>query len=156
MKIFEVLLTRDCTQSVTVKVMARTRSEAREKALNNAPDEGWSLDDGNFWKEFYITGVCEAYLPEWAETEILDGSYLHVRASLLTKDGRVCGNATIVKIGTSKYDDTPLAIVVTDAGNILKLNENELKDFFHPPQYIMRHLLPAHWYALESFMEESE
>lgn len=94
-------------------------------------------------------------LPYWAETEITDRSYLHLRASLPTRDGRRCGNAVILEIGKSTYTGQPLIIVCTDAGNVLKLSENELKELFHPPRWTMTHLMSAHQQAareIDSFV----
>jgi len=150
MTTFTVILTRDCTESVIINVNAEDELDAAEEALSHVPETGWAIDSDNIPQPPYVSDVQEAWLPEWATSQILDGSYLHVRASLPTKDGRVCGNAVIVEIETSKHDDTPLATVVTDAGNVLKLNENELRGMFHPPQYIMRSLLLTHlraWFA---------
>lgn len=94
-------------------------------------------------------------LPDWAEAHITDGSYLHRRASLPTKDGRRCGNAVILEIGKSTHTGQPLIIVCSDAGNVLKLSENELKELFHPPRWTMSCLLDTHQQAaweIDSFV----
>lgn len=80
-------------------------------------------------------------LPHWAESQIEWGvnGYLCERAQLCTRDGRKIGNAVIVKI-------EPLTewvfTVITDAGNTLILNIEELQELFHPPKFIM-HRAPS-------------
>lgn len=39
--------------------------------------------------------------------------------------------------------------VVTDAGSILRLSQHELEELFHPAEWVMEQLLPAHQQALE-------
>lgn len=62
--------------------------------------------------------------------------------ALATRNGRHIGNAVV----TGKKG--PYTQIVTDAGNILNLTRNELNELFHPPQYLMMHLLEAHLRAL--------
>ena len=78
------------------------------------------------------------FLPRWC-TGLALGDYMQAGAQLSTRDGRKMGNATVMDTdlktfsnGTAEY-----ATVVTDAGNILTLNENELKRYFYPPVYLM-------------------
>lgn len=90
----------------------------------------------------------EDQLPEWAEMKA-HGNYKHIRAALPTRDGRKTGNA--VNAGVHRNPDHLLPTVyyvVTDAGNIIRATENEMKELFHPPEYVMKHFLPAHIEAL--------
>ena len=88
-------------------------------------------------------------LPEWASGRT-DGDYTHPNASLPTKDGRRTGNAVLIGLSDRQWPDAAITYkIVTDAGNILRVNENELKELFHPPVFIMKTLLPAHIKALE-------
>lgn len=73
-------------------------------------------------------------LPEWAISYAT--SYMEVGAALPTKDGRRTGNATIVSLENSPIGQ--LAVVVTDAGNEMRLTELELAELFHPPIFISR------------------
>lgn len=88
-------------------------------------------------------------MPDWASGHA-GGMYTALHAALPTKDGRRCGNAVMVGLSDRQWEQAPITYkVVTDAGNIMRLNENELKELFHPPEYLMRTLLPAHIMALE-------
>lgn len=88
-------------------------------------------------------------LPEWA-SDRTDGDYTHPNAALPTKDGRRTGNAVLIGLSDRQWENTAVTYkIVTDAGNILRVNENELKELFNPPEFIMRTLLPAHIKALE-------
>jgi len=82
----------------------------------------------------------EEPLPEWA-TGFAYGDYTIPYASLPTKDGRTTGNAVNLGLIPS-LNPHPTYLVVTDAGNELKLTENEIKDLFHPPVFIMAEVLP--------------
>lgn len=88
-------------------------------------------------------------MPEWASGHA-GGNYTALHAALPTKDGRRTGNAVMVGLSDRQWEQAAITYkVVTDAGNILRVNENELKELFHPPEYLMRTLLPAHIKALE-------
>lgn len=96
----------------------------------------------------------ENWLPPWAVSEITDGQVMVPMAHLSTRDGRVCGNAVLYDIVAKTYNQTgdqifEYARVITDAGNILILNQVEIQQLFHPPQYVMRKLLITHKTALE-------
>ena len=99
--------------------------------------EGWEPGD-----------EIEYPLPEWAEIKA-HGNYKHIRCALPTRDGRRTGNA--VNAGTYRNADDLLPVVynvVTDAGNVIHCTENEMKELFYPPEYVMKDLLPAHEEAL--------
>jgi hypothetical protein len=92
------------------------------------------------------------YLPHWAERRA-DG--WEVKASLPTRDGRRTGNGVITAFESKTYHvATPqqvtveLAVVVTDAGHIIRCTEAELEELFYTPMWIMKDLLPAHSNAL--------
>jgi hypothetical protein len=88
-------------------------------------------------------------LPDWASMPS-NGDYTVPNTALWTKDGRRCGNAVMIGISNRQYEDMDTFYkIVTDAGSILNLNEKELMQLFHPPEYIMARLLPAHIKALE-------
>lgn len=73
-------------------------------------------------------------MPSWATGEAV--SLMQLGAQLRTRDGRRSGNAATV--GTRHIHGKTLAVVVTDAGTWLTLNERELDELFHPPQWLMR------------------
>lgn len=57
---FDIILTRDVTESASVTVRARNAQAAKEKAMAMA-EAGkltFEVDDGNFWDDAYVTG-CE-------------------------------------------------------------------------------------------------
>lgn len=63
MKTYDVILTRDATESVTVRVEAENESEAEEKGrekdgMGGWNITGWELDEGNC-HDVYTTGVDE-------------------------------------------------------------------------------------------------
>ena len=72
-------------------------------------------------------------LPDWA-ISASDGSY-GIGAQLCTKDGRRIGNAVI-------FNRLPALSggyweIVTDIGTVLKLETEELDEYFHKPRYVM-------------------
>ena len=73
-------------------------------------------------------------LPEWAE-RFSDGNYMEVGAQLPTRDGRRVGNAFVQGVLQDEQFGK-LAVVVTDAGNVVRYTEEELRTAFYPPQYI--------------------
>lgn len=72
-------------------------------------------------------------LPEWAERKS-NGNFMEVGAQLRTKDGRRCGNAIVYALAGSRGE---IAIVITDAGNEMRLMESEFDERFYSPIYIM-------------------
>lgn len=60
LKQFDVILTRDCTQSAQVRVTATDAYEAEERAedLAREKDLDWEIDEGNDW-EVYVTNAEE-------------------------------------------------------------------------------------------------
>lgn len=57
---FEVILTRDTTESTTVYVDAETEDAANEAALEQDPTtHTWTHDDGNIPQRPYVTGTEE-------------------------------------------------------------------------------------------------
>jgi hypothetical protein len=75
-------------------------------------------------------------LPIWAIRNP-DPTCLEIGGNLPTRDGRRTGNAYIINIieGAS-YDKSPLHIVLTDAGNTLKLTKGEVEELFWPSTWI--------------------
>jgi hypothetical protein len=59
---YNVILTRDITESVIVTVKAKSKSDAEKEALDMAGKYGggivdtWRVDEGNF-SEIYVTNV---------------------------------------------------------------------------------------------------
>ena len=89
-------------------------------------------------------------MPEWAKAKA-EGDYTLPNAALPTKDGRRTGNSVTIGLSDRQWPDMAIIyLVVTDAGNILRLTENEMKEYFHPPEYVMTDLLPAHIKALKN------
>lgn len=78
------------------------------------------------------------YLPEWAERKIALGEdgYRCLHAQLMTRDGRRSGNAVIAEFGADT--EAANAVVRTDMGNEMVLNQMELEELFYPPVYIMK------------------
>ena len=61
---FSVIVTRDCTESTTVEVNAKSRSAAEEKALaiasaNDGSDVEWEPDDCSGMQSDPYTTRCE-------------------------------------------------------------------------------------------------
>lgn len=77
----------------------------------------------------------EDLLPPWATG--LTNNFLEVGAQLCTKDGRKIGNAVVTEIDFSKYLDQTVATIITNAGTTILLNEAELRELFHQPQWKM-------------------
>lgn len=75
------------------------------------------------------------FRPEWAVRST--NGELVLGASLPTRDGRRCGNAHIINskfpIGTDFKQEY---VVLTDAGTEMILNEAEVIELFHPPQWV--------------------
>lgn len=99
------------------------------------------------WKEDkqLLQEYEENWLPPWA-IGLTDGQYTDMHAQLPTKNGWKMGNA--VTLGTEEKKGILYIKIVTDAGNILFLTQNEVEEFFYPPRYIMASLLPAHKQAI--------
>lgn len=77
-------------------------------------------------------------LPSWASREARgEEDYFTVGAALLTRDGRMCGNATVCAVATSGNGERVVR-VVTDAGNETTLLEGEVVSLFWPPMYIVK------------------
>lgn len=93
--------------------------------------------------------IDEWFLPDWA-SGVANGDYTKPNASLPTRDGRKTGNAVMVGLSDKQWPNAPITYVIaTDAGNILRVNLNELRELFHPPVYVMTNLLSTHVEALE-------
>lgn len=75
-------------------------------------------------------------LPEWAIAHS-SGKYMEVGAQLSTRDGRRTGNAFVNAVSHNELAGEPVAEVITDAGWKIVLTEDEMKDTFYPPSYIM-------------------
>lgn len=81
-----------------------------------------------------MTDIDIDMLPEWA-IDRCNGDYMRLGAVLPTRDGRRTGNATVIDIDMSRE----LATCITDVGNIMRLNRDELKELFWPPDFIKLH-----------------
>lgn len=87
----------------------------------------------------------EEPLPEWAEG--FTNKYKTLNASLPTRDGRNTGNGVVIAFVEQR--NTSIIKVVTDAGNILNLTDNEVEELFYKPKYVMKQLLSTHMEALK-------
>jgi len=75
------------------------------------------------------------YKPAWAIRKS-NGTY-EVGSQLPTKDGRIVGNAHIIKIEPAFWNFmVPLHTVLTDAGTTVRYVKEELEERFHPPQWV--------------------
>lgn len=72
--------------------------------------------------------------PPWA-TGAARG-YLEVGAQLCTRDGRRIGNAVVLQVMPTCKGTA--ARIYTDAGTDLVLNEAELEELFHEPEWLMK------------------
>ena len=93
-------------------------------------------------------------LPDWAESYSPDGILCPGR-QLCTKDGRRLGNAFI----TRELEPIPTLVlvavweIVTDAGNVLKMTAQEIRELFYVGDYIAHlHTIPG----LRNLIRESE
>lgn len=69
-------------------------------------------------------------VPEWAARRAKD--YFEVGAVLPTRDGRRCGNATVIALDPVNR----LATVRTDAGTVFRLGRDDAAELFWPPDWI--------------------
>jgi len=76
----------------------------------------------------------EEELPEWAVGRNSD-LQLVAGAQLLTKNGRRCGNAAISCVHEEEHGT--VYCVVTDAGNPMRLNKDEVNELFEIGDYLM-------------------
>jgi hypothetical protein len=81
-----------------------------------------------------------ALMPHWA---IGSTTSICVGAQLLTKDGRHTGNAVVTGrkhhtgLKNTTYGGVRSWTVLTDAGNSLVLSDEEIKQLFYAPQWVM-------------------
>lgn len=74
-------------------------------------------------------------LPWWA-CGYAHGDYFLAGAQLCTKDGRKVGNGVVLSV--FEVEGRSLDVLyVSDIGNSLILNAQELEELFHPPKYLM-------------------
>lgn len=78
----------------------------------------------------------ELFLPSWT-IAVSNGSFTQPDTCLMTKYGRVTGNAIVTNkakyidfLGKTAYE------VLTDIGTGCFLTEEEMKEYFHEPQFI--------------------
>jgi hypothetical protein len=81
--------------------------------------------------------------PEWATNHVVNVPFDFPRGACLpTRDGRRCGNATVLSahnepVGTHGPNDDGLRVtVLTDAGNEMTLTRAEVAELFHPAKWI--------------------
>jgi len=75
-----------------------------------------------------------ALMPHWA---VGSTTSICVGAQLLTKDGRHTGNAVVTGRGLTLSSGVRTWAVLTDAGNSLVLCDEEIKQLFYDPQWVM-------------------
>jgi hypothetical protein len=71
--------------------------------------------------------------PDWATG--LAETYMQPSAQLCTRDGRRMGNAIVAALETRH--DKKFAVVVSDAGSVVRFTERELEELFHQPKWLM-------------------
>lgn len=76
-------------------------------------------------------------LPPWALRRAT-GDYLELGAVLPTRDGRQHGNATVLRVDARDGAPGVVAIVVTDAGNEMRMTVPEVEEAFWPPTLVRR------------------
>jgi hypothetical protein len=74
---YRLILTRDTTESVFVDIEADDETDAHNQALENVPDEGWGLDDGNLATAPYVTG-CELIQTRKFNVQVMYPTYFDV------------------------------------------------------------------------------
>lgn len=79
-------------------------------------------------------------MPPWAAGRA-NGKYMQEKAQLTTRDGRKIGNACVLNIYFSNKKQK--AEIITDAGNVFIMSENEMKELFHPPVWVQKDITPA-------------
>lgn len=77
----------------------------------------------------------DVLMPPWA-SGMAHGVYITVGAMLPTRDGRRMGNAVVKSIRRQR--SFWVADVMTDAGNIVTMTENELREQFWPPTWLRK------------------
>jgi len=80
-----------------------------------------------------MSDTYNPHQPPWATGGAR--GYLEVGAQLSTRDGRRIGNAVVLEVMPSCKGAS--ARIWTDAGNDLVLNEAELDELFHEPEWLM-------------------
>lgn len=82
----------------------------------------------------------EAMKPYWAERLVKEdeNGYHIVGAVLPTKDGRRHGNATIISVVNDIKNFVRIITVMTDAGNLIRMTDEEIERGFYPPKYIRK------------------
>ncbi len=75
-------------------------------------------------------------LPHFVE-RFSDGNYMVKNTQLATRDGRKIGNARVLKVKYCKELKKEIAYCISDMGNTFSFSEDELKEYFHKPRYII-------------------
>lgn len=99
---YEVIVTRDATESITVEVAARTPAEAEEKAREEAELNSnlkWELDEGNYHRPY--TNGAELV----SETEYRDRADLTSRPAWRGMDTDTSGNPLVWLNYYDGYED---------------------------------------------------
>lgn len=112
-----------------------------EKLEGNLPSELEQLK--KFLEDAFDNSVpeepAEDPLPEWADALAPEGKLVHGQ-QLYTLDGAKTGNGTLVDLYLDLKQGIPVFVVITDAGNLMRLNQNELITRFYAGQYILSDL----------------
>lgn len=81
-----------------------------------------------------LNALVRSQLPDWA---IRRAAGLEEGAQLPTRDGRITGNAHIVRIGPPRRGMLGLRyLILTDAGNTFIMSEPELTSRYYPPEFV--------------------
>lgn len=88
----------------------------------------------------YIHGdfinYMEEPLPRWA-TGKTSGNLMERGAQLCTRDGYCAGNGFVLEVYFDQWSKLPGAYVMTDMGNVMKLNMIEVHQYYSLGAYIM-------------------
>jgi hypothetical protein len=72
-------------------------------------------------------------MPDWAVARSR-GDYMGLGVQLPTRDGRKTGNAHV--IDNEWRGNLQIAVVLTDAGHVMRLARSQLMTLFHPPKWV--------------------
>jgi hypothetical protein len=104
-----------------------------------------------------INLMVKAHLPAWATKR---AAGLEVGAQLPTRDGRITGNAHIVRVTAAPKGRMGLQyLVLTDGGNSFVMSESEIEAQYYPPEFVgdLQQIIKKFWREdtplLEDLME---
>lgn len=85
-------------------------------------------------KQAQLEALLDAPIPPWAVKRAMG---LELGAQLPTRDGRITGNAHIVRIAAAPKGRMGLQyLILTDGGNSFVMSEAEVTAQYYPPEFI--------------------